>query len=467
MKRTLFGLANVALLLGVVGACGEEETPNPAITIKYLRHDNPPYAKADDEFLADYKKLKPNVSVEVTTVRYPTLTSTLIAELKQDKLAADLVIVPPSWVCGFADNIQDVPADVISLSEAQNTFFAAPLAGSTCGGKLKGLPTEYNLEYGGVVVNMTKYQAKYGATATPNWTNWADFIGQASELTEYDAQNKPAANGLDIDNGWPQPVKHIFLSLILQNGGKYWDGADTAFDATKGHNFKFANNEAANKALTEMVKWIATDKVMFPKELVPAMNTFVTVRLAGGASGYGWDEPSNPNKPLSIMGYAGTWALANTVGQLMPTNPTKYDFVALPPMVGTEHKFVQNSGFAFVVPKTSKNAKAAWDIAKSMALSPDAMRKWAATAGSLPALKVNGTATMAMGDPQLAKVQPLFEKGQWVGYIPAAGLETIEGILVSNYFDAVKGPANGGKSIPQALMDMETAANAELAKHRP
>ena len=135
-------------------------------------------------------------------------------------------------------------------------------------------------------------------------------------------------------------------------------------------------------------------------------------------------------------------------------------------MVGNEHKFVQNSGFAFVVPKTSKNAKAAWAIAKAMALSPEAMRKWAATAGSLPALKVNGTPQAAASDPQLAKVQPLLEKGQWVGYIPSAGLETIEGILVSNYFDAVKGEANGGKSITKALDDMQTAANAELAKHR-
>ncbi len=135
-------------------------------------------------------------------------------------------------------------------------------------------------------------------------------------------------------------------------------------------------------------------------------------------------------------------------------------------MVGSDHKFIQNSGFSFAVPKTSKNAKAAWELAKAMALSPEAMRRWASIAGSLPALKVNGTPAEAAKDPQLAKVQPLLEKGQWVGYIPAAGLETIEGILVSNYFDAVKGVAKGGKTIMQALMDMQTAANAELAKHR-
>jgi ABC-type glycerol-3-phosphate transport system substrate-binding protein len=454
----------LALLL-LPGACGEETTPPPAgdqpVTIKYLRHDNPPYAKADDEFLVDYKKTKPNVTVEVTTVRYPTLTSTLLAELKTDKLTADLVIVPPSWVCGFADNVLDVPDDVITLTGAQAAYFPAPLSGSVCNGKLKGLPTEYNLEYGGVVVNMTKYQEKYGAGSKPSWQSWADFITTAAALTEYE-NGMPRANGLDIDNGWPQPVKHIFLSLILQNGGKYWDGTGEAFDASKGHTFNFTN-EAAIKALTSMVDWVANKKVMFPKELVPAMNTFVTVRLASGAAGYGWNDPA---KPLSVMGYAGTWALANTVGQLAATNQTKYDFVALPPMEGSDHKFVQNSGFAFVVPKTSKNAKTAWAIAKAMALSPEAMRKWAATAGSLPALKVNGTPEMAAMDPQLTKVQPLLAKGQWVGYIPSAGLETIEGILVSNYFDAVKGEANGGKTIMKALQDMQSAANGELAKYR-
>ena len=37
--------------------------------------------------------------------------------------------------------------------------------------------------------------------------------------------------------------------------------------------------------------------------------------------------------------------------------------------------------------------------------------------------------------------------------------------MVSNFFDAVKGVANGGKTIDKALEDMQTAANAELAKH--
>jgi multiple sugar transport system substrate-binding protein len=431
----------LAALAGVAG-CGGSDGQDTKVALTYLRHDNPPYVSADDQFFADYTARHAGVTVTSTTVKYPTLGETLLAELKGDKLTVDVVRMIPSWVCSFADNLLDVPADVISLSEAENTFYAAPLAGSTCNGKLKGLPIEYNLEYGGVVLNVDKYEAKFGR-ATPAWNDWQTFIGEAAALAEVDG-GMPKANGLDIAPDWPQPVKHIFLSQIVQRGGTYWT-AENTFD------FK---TTAAREALTEMVKWINVDKVMYPA-LVPEQNTFVTTRLARGATGYGWNDLM---RPLSVMGYAGTWALPNTVGQIPAGKTARYGFFALPPMVGSEHKFVQNSGFALVVPKTSRNPRAAWDLIKSLTLSPTAMRKWAEVAGTLPALKVNGTEEAAMTDPMLAKVQKLLDHGRWIGYIPAAAIETVEGTLSSNYFDAIA----GRKSIDEALAAMQETANAAL-----
>ena len=393
--------------------------------------------------------------MNATTLRYTELGTQLLGNLKAGTLQYDIVRVQPSWVCTFADQIADMPEDVVTLSEAQNTYFAAPLQGTTCGGKLKGLPMEYNLEYGGVVVNLTKYQAKFGAGMKPNWTTWAQFIQEAAMLTEYDG-TMPKANGLDIAMEWPQPVKHIFFSKILQKGGNYW-----ANDGT----FNF-NTTEAKAALGEMVGWVADSKVMHTS-LIPGENTFVTTRLALGATGYGWSDPA---KPLSVMGYVGTWGIPNVRGQVPAGSSTVYEYFVLPPMDGAEHKFVQNSGWAFVVPKTSKNQKAAFDFLKALALSPEAMRKWAATTGALPALKVNGTPAAAAGDPTLSKVQPLLEKGQWVGYIPGGAIETVEGALMSNFFAAVKGrltpTATGAKTVDQAIADMQKDANDALAAHR-
>jgi ABC-type glycerol-3-phosphate transport system substrate-binding protein len=163
-----------------------------------------------------------------------------------------------------------------------------------------------------------------------------------------------------------------------------------------------------------------------------------------------------------VMGYIGSYGLPQVISQIPMGVTTHYDYFTLPPMVGTQQKFVQNSGWAFAVPRTSRNAAAAWDVVKALALSPDAMRTWSATAGTLPALLANGTPQATAGDPLLARVQPLLPLGQWIGYVPAAALEQVEGAMVTNFFAVV----NNQKSVEQALADMQMTANNAIMSHQ-
>jgi len=437
-------------------ACTDEEAADPGmmpgmpakVTVTFLRHDNPNYRKADQAFFMEYMTAHPNVTIVDTTVDFGTVAARLNSDLKTDHFMYDFVLIPPSRLCTYANNLADVPPEIITLTEAQNTFFAAPLEGATCGGKLKGIPIEYNLEYGGVIVNLDKYQARFPGK-TPSWPDWNSFIAEASMLTEYDAQGSPMANGLDIDPGWSPPMRHIFFAQILQRDGKYWSASGDTFDF---------QTPQAKESLTAMVEWLTRDKIMF-RNLIPSMNTGVVQRLAAGATGYGW---SDPTRPLSVMGYIGTWGLPSIVGQLPPGSTWRYDFFPLPPIVGTQHKFVTDSGWAFGVPRTSPNAKAAWDIIKALAMSPEAMRKWSAVTGALPALRANGTPAAAAGNPSLAKVQPLLELGHWRGYVPAQAIDSAHGGMVGNFFAAV----TGMKTIDQALKDMQEQANTAIAQYK-
>ena len=162
------------------------------------------------------------------------------------------------------------------------------------------------------------------------------------------------------------------------------------------------------------------------------------------------------------MGYLGTAGVPSATAELPPGTTWRFGFATLPPMVGGQHRFVQDSGWSFAVPKTSKNPAVAWDIARSLALSAANMRSWSAVTGALPALKENGTPAAAAQNPTLAKVQPLLEHGQWVGYVPLGGFETISGAFVNNYFAAVKGT----KTVEQALTDMQSTANQAIMQHR-
>ena len=448
--RKLEGVTSHVLVLALLAAgCGGDDDDRTVVTM--WRHDNASYRRADDDAFADYMKLHPNVLIAPTTVDWWTYTTALTADLSRNQFGFDLLLVPPSVVCTYANNLADVPAEVATVADAQNTFFPQPLAGSTCGGKLKALPVEYNLEYGGVIVNLDKWQAKFPDRA-PGWQTWDAFIADAAALSEFDAEGKPCANGLDIDPDWPEPARHLLLSQILQRGGSYWaKTGDTGL-------FDFDTQEARD-SLTAMVEWVTKYRIMSPT-LIPTKNTFVTVRLAKGATDFGCS--GDLTKPLSAMGYAGTWAVPDVMSQLPAGSTTRFEFFRLPPMVGTEHKFVQNSGFAFAVPLTSKHPKEAWDIAKSIALSQAAMKTWAKTAGTLPALRANGTPEAAADSPLLAKVQPLLAQGQWMGYIPAASTAEVLGAMVTNYFDAVK----GAKTVDQALKDMQATANMAIMQHR-
>ena len=105
----------------------------------------------------------------------------LLTDLKNDSLTrADLVRVQPSWVCSFADNLADVPDDVLTLSEAQNTFFAAPLAGPPAAAGSRACRSSTTSNTAASCVNMTKYQASSARARLRSGPTWDSFIGEAA-----------------------------------------------------------------------------------------------------------------------------------------------------------------------------------------------------------------------------------------------------------------------------------------------
>jgi multiple sugar transport system substrate-binding protein len=248
--------------------------PQTQVTIAFLQHGNPDYDTANGAAFRAYERAHPNVTIQTTTVEFETLTATLLADLKNDRLNADLLQVPGNWVCSFAANLADVPAEVVTMAAAQTVFFDAPLKGGTCAGVMKGVPVEYNLEYGGVVVNVDKFRARFPGR-TPAWVDWTSFIADAAALAEFDGAT-PKANGLDIDPNWPGPVVYIFFAQILQRGGQYWAPSGDRLDLM---------TQAARDAVTDMTNWITRDKVMSLSLIPDRPDIFVATRLARGATG--------------------------------------------------------------------------------------------------------------------------------------------------------------------------------------
>src|SRR4051812_35821536 len=70
---------------GDAGTMVNDQSP---VTIEFLEHGNPDYGRANAAVFAAYTKAHPNVTIKVTTLEYPSLTATLLAQLKTDRLPA-------------------------------------------------------------------------------------------------------------------------------------------------------------------------------------------------------------------------------------------------------------------------------------------------------------------------------------------------------------------------------------------
>src|SRR5688572_26683274 len=333
--KCLEGVARcgLAVTLLLTGGCSDD-TPATGggpmmgaqpVTLTYYRHDDVAIAAADKFAFDAYKKLHPNVTFDEQVLNYNALLARLEADFASGALKADLVNMPPSYACGYAARLTPIPATTITAQQARDTFLAAPLEGATCGEKLVGLPREYNLEYGGIMVNMKRYRAKLPDRSPANWKTWDDVLRDAKDLTEYDASGKIVVAGLELRHR--DPIKHILLALILQQGGTFWKPDHSGFT------FDTPQARTALKWLGDLAQVHKVLNVDNPPHSRWAVALLEVVEERGA------------------MVYIGTWghAIAREIAK-MQNKEVELAYFKHPHCFGDQHVFVQSSGWSLVVP---------------------------------------------------------------------------------------------------------------------
>ncbi len=379
-----------------MGGCGDDKSSNDAVTLTLLHHDNPSFDSADQAAITAYQTSHSNVTFTTQTRSFADLTTDLQTLLPTNSINADIVTIPPAETCQYADYLAEVPAGVMTKAEADAAFFAAPLEGSYCNGKLLAMPIEYNMEYGGIVVNMDLY----GGTTPPTWANIDDmFTDVASKAvtppTDYCASATDKVACLKGTSGMSflqsDPLRNVFLGGILQRGGSIWNGSKL--------NFSSAEAAATIRWIWEKA-WVAEDHAA-----VHCANTLDDV-----------NPIQNTLNQREVSRYCGTWLIP----AVKSTDPNlNLAYALAPPMVGTEHKFVTNAGWAYGVPKSSTHADQAWDFIKSLTANSTQALSWTATTGTIPALQENlNDPGLLANTPGLAQIAPILPSGHWIGFLP-------------------------------------------------
>ncbi len=396
----------------VLSSCSSAAPAAPAagekVTIRLWSHQNSAFNKVNQELIDGFMKENPDITVKYETFPYDQFIETLQTSMPAGT-EADVIEMFGSWVCNYADGarLADMPADVMSYKEAQEIFYQAPLDGYYCNGNLYGLPNEFNLEYGGALVSPALYE-KAGIPFPPAYTDYNTLISDAKKMTVLDGDTMTTA-GFHFVGG--DTLGFLLLSGILEQGGTYF--------AEDGKHFNFESPESLNVIRT-LTRYAQEDKV-------------IDATLFSGDNGL-------PNAFFNGnvgIGYIGSWAAG--VGKV-DFPDFKFDYVMLPPMFGTEPKFVADAGWGKVVSKNTKHSEASWKLVKYMTAERANALKFNQISGTIPAMKsiVEQPDEILAVQPWIKPTFALLKHGAYLGNVTDRDQLFYE-IIAKNLTDALTG----------------------------
>ncbi len=422
MKKLMFVLVMASLLLA---ACGGG-APAEKVEIRVWGHQAPAFNKADQAIFDTFMKENPNVTIKYETFPWDVFIQTIQTSLPAGN-TADVILIPGGYTCRYASGGQllEVPADVMTLAQAQETFFAAPLGGQTCDGKLYGFPAEYNLEYGGAYVNPALFEAA-GVAYPPKWDNWDAVVADAKKMTTLGSDGVMTVAGMHYTNS--DQLFTYFLAGILEQGGNYF--------AEDGKHFNF-NSPEAIATIQKMMDMAQQDGIVDPI-IFNQDSEWVGESFAQGHN---------------AIGVLGSWY----VGDAKLSYPDlKFDYVALPPMMGSEHKFVSVGGWGYVVGKNTKHADIAWKLAAFLGANQANALNFNTVSATIPAVKaVAADPKYLEAAPFAAAVLPILDAGQYQGYLTDPDQLAYE-IVYPTILSAIQ----GSLTAEAAAQSINDAANA-------
>jgi len=431
-KHVLPGVLAVLLTLSLA-ACGPAATDAPApaeeetgaVSLRMWAHQNPTFNEGYEALIDAYQAENPNVTITLETFEYDTYIQTLATAMPAGE-EADILQLFGTWTSAYAERLAPAPDDVVTLAEAEDLYYAAPIGGFIVDGVLYGLPQEFNIEYGGVLVNKTMYE-EAGLTYPPKWKTMDDVLEDAQALVQVDDAGMMTVSGFHFASS--DAAVFSFLAGIRQRGGDYWNADHTGF---------IFNTAEAKETLEWMVsaieEWGVSDPVLFEDAENWVGDAFFEGRVA--------------------IGYIGPWAISMGVFDF-PDFEDEWDYFTLPPIEG-DPVFVADSGWGLVVSPNSEHQDVAWDFAKFVAANTDNALQWNITSSTLPAIpEVAEADELAEAMPFIVGELTQLPYGNYLGSMPDRDLVVYE-IVYPHILNALQGV----ETVDEALEMMDAEANA-------
>jgi len=424
MKKTMATITALLLMVSAIlagcsgknndevkGGGGDGEKP---IKLVWWVHENPSFVEANKKLIEDYKKVKPNVTIDMQIFPYDAFIQKIRVAMNT-KTAPDIVQMFGTWAREYAKNglLEPAPNGDALVSEV----YPAAIGGYQYDGKLYGVPHEFNIE-NGAALRYPQMFKDAGIEKDP--ATWQELIEAAKKLTKRDG-DKITVRGLDVTSN--DSIVFYFLALIQQQGVDFWNEDQTEV--------RFSTPEA-EKAMQELVDLVNVHKVTDLSKL------------------------STPDEPYMVFfkgGSAMTPAGPGTIAEGHSTFEVKdFDYMPIPSFTDKPAVFSAESGWGEVVSNQSVNAQAAWDFVQFMMQDENAFG-WNLRTSSIPAKK------KVAEDPKYLEEAPLVKasldalpNGVWIG--PLADRDYFFKVVIDTYAQIAYGKANVKDGLKKAEDDI-------------
>lgn len=438
MKKAISLLLALTMVFSLV-ACTKGDTPdssntpgtggtpssNEPITINFWGHQEDSWNNTFRAIGESFHEKYPNITVNFEFYPYDEYESKVQTSLISKTGDVDVYELWGGWGVDFCSTgalaqMPDSLADTVRHDAYPCTYGALEYDG-----KLYGMPMEFNIESGGMLVNL--HLLKENNMEIP--TTWDELISDAKAATVRDG-NLLKVKGFDFV-GWDS-VPYLLCSMIMSLGGNYLNEDGT---------FNFTSPEAKT-AFTELTTLLMKDGI---------------TDLAGLAGGDAMENYQLLYANQVLFAPRGPWTVAEGLSTFELTYGEDFVYTALP-WYGPDKGFAAETGWSLAVSGKSAKQEAAFQFLEYF-FSDEVLMQANVGCGQVPAKRsVAQSPELLEKMPFLEPLVGILDDAQFIGYFNTDVFkETVNNVFTDYCTGGIYG------SVDEALIDLNTKCNEKLA----
>lgn len=425
MKKLALIILSLVMLTSLVGCSGSDTSDSETIKLTFWGHQNEAWNESYRQIGENFMAENPGIEITFEFFPYDQFESKVQTSLISKEGGADIYEMWGGWGVDFASTGALAQMPETMAKDVIENVYPSTIGALMFEGNLYGLPLEFNIENGGLLVN--KQLLQDNNVNVP--TTWDELVSVGSKLSKEEG-GIMTQKGFDFVN-WDS-VPYLFLSMILSTGGEYLD-ADGKFTL---------QTPQAKAALQELYDMVVVDKVTDLEGLV------------GGGDLEGFQQLFAGRNALVPR---GPWVISEGVGSFGLEYGVDFDYVEMP-WFGDKVAFAAETGWALSVNGSSPQQEAAYKFLEYFYQDEQLL------AHNVAAAQIPAKISVAQ-DPELLELMPfakplvgILDDARFIGYFNTDQFKE----AVNNMFvDLVMGTT---PSVDEALISLEEHLNTNVVK---